>query len=66
MPENTPVRRLGDFELIRELGSGGMGTVWLAKQESLNRYVALKVLLAPFGKSANSPIHRMQLIMKKM
>jgi|GEM_PF-4527561 hypothetical protein len=22
MPENTPVRRLGDFELIRELGSG--------------------------------------------
>ncbi len=32
------------FELLRQLGSGGMGTVYLARQESLNRNVAVKVL----------------------
>ncbi len=35
-----------DFQLIRTLGSGGMGTVYEAQQVSLNRKVALKVLSA--------------------
>lgn len=35
---------LGEFLLLRKLGSGGMGEVYLAQQVSLKRQVALKVL----------------------
>lgn len=42
----TPGARLGKFVLLRELGSGGMGVVYLAWQTDLRRQVALKFLRA--------------------
>jgi len=44
--DSLPIRRLGQYEFIRQLGKGGMGAVYMARHVELGKTVAVKVLPA--------------------
>ena len=51
MSDNTP-NRIGDYEVIRELGHGGMGEVYLVRNVLSDRTEAMKVLLPSLAGSS--------------
>lgn len=52
-PGFDSIKTLAGFKLIKKLGTGGMGDVWLAEQKSMNRIVALKIIHTQLSKNPN-------------
>ena len=54
MSKTAPGAIIGDFVVLREIGTGGMGTVFLAHQISLDRdpqYGSMVIEVTPYGTS---------------
>jgi serine/threonine protein kinase len=52
----TVPRRVGEFEIVSKLGQGAFGQVFLARQESLGRHVALKVVVGRAGNDSEGEL----------
>ncbi len=52
--------KLPNFEVLSLLGRGGMSSVWKARQVSLDRYVAVKILSSSFA-TDDDDVHRFRL-----
>lgn len=53
---DAPPRESGDvapaisgYKIVSKIGSGGMGSVWLAEEQALGRHVAIKVISVEYG-----------------
>ena len=56
----APGTRVGSYEVIVQIGAGGMGEVYRARDTKLNRDVALKILPAAFTLDGDSSIDDVQ------
>src|SRR5689334_16438641 len=54
---SLPLSRVGEYELLAEIGRGGMGVVFKARHTKLNRLVALKMILGG-GLAHKDDLHR--------
>jgi eukaryotic-like serine/threonine-protein kinase len=51
--KKAPRQQIPGFELVRKLGEGGMGATYLARQVSMDRLVALKILRKKFSEQGD-------------
>lgn len=65
MAESLGERSASRYHLLRPLGSGGMGTVWLAKDVLLDREVAVKELRIPDGLPERERAERVARVMRE-